>query len=160
MWLTFLLLHALWLNMPHPIHLSVAEIYQNKDTRKLELSITLFMDDFSKAVNYASYEKQIRQGKIKPEDLMIRYLREKLELKLNGQAVAFELLRTESAMDAVTCYLQLKPQVAEVHKIEVRNQVFLELFDDQRNMVQVRLPGEKGGAMLLNKEKPSASAAF
>ena len=36
----------------------------------------------------------------------------------------------------------------------------LELFNDQRNLVQIRIPGKKEGALSLDKSKTSAVAAL
>jgi hypothetical protein len=141
----------------HPIHLSVTEIYENKKSGRMELSATLFMDDFARAIHYENYEKQIRQGKVKPEDLMLRYLREKLRIQVNGQPAAFRLLRTENNMDAVTCYLGVEPAVKSVQRLYIENRIFLELFDDQRNMVQIDLGENRSGAVQFDHKKTSAA---
>lgn len=158
--LWFLQLAILWA-MPgaleHPIHLSVTEFFQEKGSTNLGMSITLFMDDLGEAINYKAYEKQIRQGKMKPEALMERYLKEKLTVHINGQQVGFSLDRTETNMDAVTCYLRLQPQIRDVQHIRIENRVMLELFDDQRNMIQIQLPGKKSGMISLDKKKISGA---
>ena len=141
----------------HPIHLSVTEIYENEKSGRIELSTTLFMDDFARAIRYESYEKQIQQGKIRPEDLMLRYLKEKLRMQVNGQPATFRLLRTENNMDAVTCYLGVEPGVKSVQKLYIENRIFLELFDDQRNMVQIELGGNPAGAVQFDHKKTVAA---
>jgi len=142
----------------HPIHLSVTEFFQEKGDESVGMSVTLFMDDFAEAINYRAHEKQVQQGKLKPETLMERYLKEKLSIQVNGKAIEFYLERTETNMDAVTCYFRLKPQVSEVNSIKIESHIFLELFDDQRNMVQIQLPGKKTGMIALDRKKVSGSA--
>ncbi|MEY4133717.1 MAG: DUF6702 family protein [Saprospiraceae bacterium] len=143
---------------PHPIHLSMTEFFQEKENTSVGMSVTLFMDDFAKAINYQAYVQQIQQGKLKPETLMERYLKKKLSVQVNGKTVDFYLDRTETNMDAVTCYFRLKPQVSSVNSIQIESLIFLELFDDQRNMVQIQLPGKKTGMIALDGKKRSGTA--
>jgi hypothetical protein len=141
----------------HPIHLSVTEVYENEKSGRIEISTTLFMDDFARAIHYESYEKQIQQGKIRPEDLMLRYIKEKLRIQVNGQPASFRLLRTENNMDAVTCYLGIEPGVKSVQKLYIENRIFLELFDDQRNLVQIALGENQSGAVQFDHKKTAAA---
>lgn len=149
-----------WHSAPeiHPVHLSVMEIYRDEKTRQIGMSVTLFMDDFGEAIHYQSYEKQIQQGKIKAEALMERYLQQKLTVKMDGERAEFRIMRTENSMGAITCYLRLQPERADVRTIAIDNQIFLELFDDQRNMVQIQIPGKKSGMLSLDKKKTSGLA--
>ena len=142
----------------HPIHLSMTEFFQGKEGQPVEMSVTLFMDDFASAIQYKNYEKQIQQGKLKPETLMERYLKEKLTVQVNNKAVDFMLERTETNMDAITCYFRFKPQVSDVRHIRIESKIFLELFDDQRNMVQIQIPGKKNGMISLDRKTTSGSA--
>ena len=143
---------------PHPIHLSMTEFFQGKEGQPVEMSVTLFMDDFAAAIQYKNHEKQIQQGKLKPETLMERYLKEKLTVQVNNKAVDFTLERTETNMDAITCYFRFKPQVSEVRHIRIESRIFLELFDDQRNMVQIQIPGKKNGMLSLDRKTLSGTA--
>ena len=61
-------------------------------------------------------------------------------------------------MDAITCYFRFKPQVSEVRHIRIESRIFLELFDDQRNMVQIQIPGKKNGMISLDRKTISGTA--
>lgn len=154
------LLVAAPLNMEelHPIHLSVTEIYRT-DAGDMEMSITFFMDDFGNAVNYEQYQEKISNGELSVDDLIMEYLQEKTQILLNGKAVKYTLDRKESNFPALTCYLKVTPQLHKLTSLTVENTMMLELFDDQRNMVHVRLP-EREGSMLLDKKKTKATANF
>lgn len=157
-WTHLLLLH--FLPFAHPVHLSMLEITQDKQSRQVEMAVTLFMDDFGQAIKYSQYEKQISQGKIQVETLMQRYLQEKIQLRLNETTTTFRIRRTENNLNAVTCYLDLKPATQELKHLYIDSKVLLELFDDQRNMVQVELNGRAAGAVQLDKKKTSVSLTF
>ncbi len=141
----------------HPVHLTVTELYTEKKSGNVDLSTTLFMDDFAKAIHYSNYEKQIQEGKVKPEALMERYLQAKLRLRINNKEVSFTVRRTENNMDAVTCYLTLKPNIKEVHQLYIENKLLIELFDDQRNMVQVQLEDKPAGVVQFDKKKTTTT---
>ncbi len=135
---------------PHPIHLSMMEVFE--ENQQVVFSVTLFADDFSAAIGYAEHAEAIQNGKTKTNDLIIKYLKSKLKLKVNGKPINYSLSRTESTHETITCILKPNPAQKEVSKIEISNELMLELFDDQRNMVQARIPGKKEGALQLNKK--------
>lgn len=145
---------------PHPIHLTVMEIYGSEKSKNLECSVTFFSDDFARAIQYETYAPQIQSGKLKTEDLILKYLRSKLQLKINGKNGNYSLQRTENTHETITCYLKLNAIAAEAQKIEIASKLMLELFNDQRNLVQIRIPGKKEGALNLDKSKTSAVAAL
>lgn len=145
---------------PHPIHLTVMEIYGAEKSKNLECSVTLFTDDFAKAIQYEANAPLVQSGKLKVEDLMMKYLRSKLQLKVNGKSSSFSLKKTENTPETVTCYLELKVPAAETQKIEISSKLMLELYNDQRNLVQIRIPGKKEGALSLDKSKTEAVAAL
>jgi hypothetical protein len=138
---------------PHPIHLSMMEIYEEK--QQLTISVTLFSDDFSTAIGYAEHAESIQSGKMKVNDLMLKYLKSKLKLKIDGKTVNYAVARAESGAETVTCVLKPKPALHNAQKIEVYNELMLELFNDQRNLVQARIPGKKEGALTLDKKNVS-----
>ncbi|AEE50316.1 DUF6702 family protein [Haliscomenobacter hydrossis] len=155
-----LLLFLLFSVAPHPIHLTVMEIYRAENSKNLECSVTLFSDDFARAIQYETYAPQIQGGKLKVEDLMLKYLRSKLQMKINGKSTAYTLLRTENTPETITCYLKLSLPAAETQKIEIVSKLMLELFNDQRNLVQIRIPGKKEGAISLDKTKTESTATL
>ena len=158
---TLLILIASFFSAPtadHPIHLSVTELYPS-DAGQVEMSITFFMDDFGDAINYDQYREQINSGELSVDDLIMRYLVEKTSLELNGKAVQYELVRKETNFPALTCYLKVSPEITDLKSLSVENTMMLELFDDQRNMVHVKIP-EKEGSLILDKKKTKASARF
>jgi hypothetical protein len=156
----FLFLSLFTLAPPHPIHVSVMEIYSAEKSKNLEFSVTLFADDFARAIQYESHAPQIQSGKLKVEDLMLKYLRSKLQLKINGKNANYGLYRTENTHETVTCYLKINTPAATAQKIAVESTLMLELFSDQRNLVQIRIPGKKEGALSLDKSKTGAVATL
>lgn len=144
----------------HPIHLSVMEVYTEPKSEELGFSITFFMDDFGVAAEYDKYADKINSGKMTVDDLILAYLDKHLKLKVNGKTVRYHIREKESNYPAVTCYMDIKEKVRDIESVEVENTLLLELFDDQKNMVHLRIPGKKEGSMILNRKKKSGLAEW
>lgn len=157
-WMVSAFLLSVSATSDHPIHLSVTEIYPD-DAGMVAVSITFFMDDFGNAIHYDQYRDQLNSGEITVDDLIMTYLQEKTRIEVNGEPVQYRLLRKESNFPALTCYLKVSPDITDIQSLTVENTMMLELFDDQRNMVHVKLP-QKKGSMILDKKKPRASTTF
>ena len=94
------------------------------------------------------------------DDLILSHLQQHLKVKVNGKNVRYKIREKESNFPAVTCYMEIKDKVGEVHSIEIENTLLLEQFNDQKNMVHLRIPGKKEGSMILNRKKKSGLAEW
>ena len=146
--------------VPHPIHLSVTEVYRAEANEDLAFSITFFMDDFGDAARYNEYADKINRGKMTVEDFILQHLQEKLKFKVNGKSMKYSIEETESNFPAVTCYMQFKNPPSEVQTLEVENTLLLDHFNDQKNMVHLRIAGKKEGSMILTKKKKKGMTSF
>lgn len=144
----------------HPIHLSVTEIYTLEKTQELAFSITFFLDDFGSAAGYDKYAEDINSGKMTVDDLIMNHLKQHLIIKVNDQPLAYEMISKETNFPSVTCQMRFKNVPKDLKSLEVKNTLLLDLFDDQKNMVNIRIPGEKEGTMLLNRKKKKSSVSF
>ncbi|MEM6377634.1 MAG: DUF6702 family protein [Bacteroidota bacterium] len=161
LWIMLLSLHS-GLPQPtvlfHPIHLSVTEVSAEDAQSELNFSITFFMDDFGVAAKYPKYADAINTGKMTVDELILQHLQKHLKVKVNGKALKYKIKRKESNFPSVTCYLDLQKLPKELSTLEIENTLLLELFDDQKNMVHIRIPGKKQGSMILDHKKKSGLA--
>lgn len=142
----------------HPVHLSVTEVFAEDAQSDVDFTITFFMDDFGVAAEYSKYADAINSGKMTVDDLILQHLHKHLKVKANGKVLKYQIKSKESNFPSVTCYLELEKLPKELNTLEIENTLLLELFDDQRNMVNIRIPGKKQGSMILNHHKKSAVA--
>lgn len=160
-WTTILSLHV---GLPHtmveehPVHLSVTEIYAEDAQSDLDFTITFFMDDFGVAAEYPKYAEAINAGRMTVDELILKHLQKHLKVKANGKDLKYKIKSKESNFPSVTCYLELQKLPKALNTLEIENTLLLELFDDQKNMVHIRIPGKKQGSMILNHRKKSAVA--
>jgi hypothetical protein len=142
----------------HPVHLSVTEVFAEDAQSEIDFTVTFFMDDFGIAAGYQEKADAINSGKMTVDDLILDYLQKHLTVKANGKILQYSIKEKESNFPSVTCYLAFKKLPKELSTLEIENTLLLELFDDQKNMVNIRIPGKKQGSMILNHQKKSGLA--
>ena len=157
--LTFLQIGLLLL-APHPIHLSVTDIYTLEDSQELALSVTFFMDDFGAAAEYEKHAAAINAGEMTVDDLIQQHLEKHLIIKADGKQLAYEIVSKETNFPSVTCQMRFKQPPVDLNQLEVSNTLLLDSFNDQRNMVNIRIAGKGEGTMLLNRKRKESSVAF
>jgi hypothetical protein len=157
--LTFLKLLILTAAL-HPIHLSVTEIYTEEASHELAFSVTFFMDDFGVAAEYEKYATDINAGKMTVDDLILNHLEEHLVIKADGRALEYEIVSKETNFPSVTCQMRFQKAPKDLSSLEVKNTLLLDMFDDQKNMVNIRIPGRREGTMILNRKKKQSKVSF
>jgi hypothetical protein len=123
----------------HPFHVSVCDMYYNPDKNRLEIIHKIFWDDL---------EDGLSQMSGKPEDvanpsdsvylqkLIANYLDDRFSLEVDGNKADLQFLGAELEEDAFWCYQEVSDLKA-FQKIRVRNQILMEVFDDQMNLIHV-----------------------
>lgn len=115
----------------------------------------IFIDDLELALENRGIEKlYLCTGKEKPESEshVFQYLSENLLINVNNSDVKPDWVGKETSEDltAVWCYLEIK-NVAEWKTLEVQNMLLNDIFDDQKNIVQIIGPNKKPGYFLFQK---------
>jgi len=131
--------------MLHPLHISVVTIDENPSNNKFEITIKLFKDDFEKNA-FQNYNIKLNIGT--PEEIkncdeyISRYINDKIEILIDNNKSIFMFNRKEIKDDAVWFYLEIKePKV--MNKIIVKNKLFLDIFEDQKNLLIVTFEGKQ-----------------
>ncbi len=129
----------------HDFHSSVTQIDFNVKTSSLEITVRLFTDDLMVSLEESGFPKmEIGTANEPPEanEHLADYLKDHLGFTVNGKTVSFKYLGKEAQEDATWCYLEIK-DVATINKLEVTNTLMLSSFDDQTNMVNLKINGRK-----------------
>ncbi len=129
----------------HEFHLSLMEIDHNTEKKTLQIAVKLFTDDLTVALEKPGGVKLhigTPNEPPKANELIANYLKQHVLLKVNGKDVVFNYLGKEAETDATWCYLEVQ-NVAKVQTLEVQNTLLLESFDDQTNMVNLKINGRK-----------------
>ena len=136
----------------HPFYVSIIEIDHNPETRALEITMKIFTDDLENTL--AKYtDDKLRIGEpdehAKTDEYIEAYIAKKFTVKVNGERVKATFIGKEIEEDATWCYVEVT-NVSMINLIEVSDWMLLESFEDQSNMVHLRINGEKRTIVLRN----------
>lgn len=147
--LFFLLILPL-LGFVHPFYFSLTQIDHNPETQSLEITLKLFTTDIEQALEasgtgrlFLGEEKEVAEA----DRYIETYVRDHLELKVDGQLLEYKFLGKEVELDVVWCYVEVL-SVPELKQLEIKNTLLLEMFDEQQNVVQIKVGNQKKSALL------------
>jgi hypothetical protein len=82
----------------------------------------------------------------------LSYFRQHFQVSLDGRKADYAFLGKEISKDfsGYWCYFEIG-KVAPPATLTVKNDLLLELFDDQQNIVFVTIPRQKDGYLVLQK---------
>ncbi len=137
--------------MSHDIHLSVTEITKEED--KIEVVIKIFYDDLQAAMGLVPGE-ELPDAYSGAEELIQEYISKNFVLTLNDQVLNLELSESVALLPAIwsTFTIGNFNWSDDMNSLEIKNQLMLNLFDDQKNIVKVNL-GEKQKDITFTKSK-------
>ncbi len=148
----------------HEFHLSKCQIDYSDSDQALQISLHLFIDDLEDALREQGADKLFICSDKEHEEAemhLFQYIQQRLTLKVDNQAVTYEFIGKEPSEDlqAVWCYLEIS-SVAPPKRLDISNDLLMEIFDDQKNIVVVSGPGKKDGYFLFVKGKHEDGVDF
>ena len=135
----FLVLPSYLMTLLHPLHVSVTEIEMDAKEKRLEIMMRVFMDDLETTFRekYQTPDLDVLNPKGKTVDQMMEeYLKTHFKIALDNKAQVMKYLGHEQEGDAFIFYIE----VANVKKwktIQIQNDIIMEMYDDQSNIVHV-----------------------
>ncbi|WKN43615.1 DUF6702 family protein [Tunicatimonas pelagia] len=130
----------------HPFHISVTSIYHATEENSLQITVKIFADDLEEALNRDNSEATAYIDVLNPpnpaqlDSIVHNYLDQHLVFTINEQLVQPQFLGFEREDLTMWCYLEVA-SVKSLEKVEVRNTLLLNTFEDQANIVHVRANG-------------------
>ncbi len=137
----------------HKFYVSVTEIEYVKEKKSVQIISRVFVDDLEKAFR-ERYDVQITLAATKESrevQLYIeRYLKDKIEIKINGKPANFKFIGKEYDNDIVFCYLEITG-VETIKSFEITNQVLFDTYDEQQNIVKLKINGQNKSIILISQ---------
>ena len=148
----------------HDLHLSKSEINYNTASRSIEITLHLFIDDLEIALAEEGYTDLLictKKESEHAEDYMAAYINEKMTINIDGRSYTASFLGKESSDDlqGVWCYLEIT-EIPKPEKVEVAIDFFNELYNDQKNVLNIKLDELSQEYYLLNKKKTTAELSL
>ncbi|MCM4160035.1 hypothetical protein DHB64_09050 [Antarcticibacterium sp. W02-3] len=135
----------------HKFYVSVTEIEHNQKNESLQIISRVFIDDFENVLNLR-YSQGLtldpRDESPGAEDYIRKYLNQKLQLTVNGKTVDIEYLGKEYENDMLVFYIEA-PGIKDVKNVLVRNTVLMDMFEEQKNLVHVKVKGKTKSMVLV-----------
>ena len=154
-YLPILLMPLLISAVAHKFYVSVTNIEYADENKALQITTRIFIDDLEKALNdrYSIRAAMTTDDEISDLDTYVgKYLKRKLSIRINGQVTTVSYLGKEYKDDLVICYLEIEGiDLAMLNTLEVTNDILTELFEEQQNVVHLRI-GEKKKSFILVRE--------
>jgi len=148
----------------HEFHMSKCQIEFNQQEKAVQISMHIFIDDLEDALRnqgsgklFIGTEKETDQA----DEYFFQYLKSHFQLNVNNQNAEYEYIGKETSEDlqAIWCYLEII-NIEKVTSIVVENNILMELFDDQKNIIHIMMPNKQQGYFILEKGKSSDKANF
>ncbi len=145
----------------HPFHVSVCEVEHDAETKAIQISERVFLDDLEETLNKVY---NVRLDVMNPEDTQLRdslvqhYILSHLIITVDGKQKKRKYLGHEIEEDALWCYIEYYG-VKKIKELSITNTVFFEMYDDQNTLVHIKYNGVTQSKR-LTPQKPTEVFTF
>lgn len=145
----------------HPIHVSVTEIEFDEKDKALEIMMRVFIDDLELTLRNSRNEPEL--DILNPEgaavdQMMKDYLRTHFKISLDNKLQKTNYLGHEREGEAFIFYIEV-PDVGQWESITIQNDIIMNTYDDQSNIVHV-FKGDKVKSLRLTRNTPVDQLTF
>lgn len=137
----------------HKFYMSIYQINFVPQKKMIQITSRIFVDDLNDALEKQFHKKYfIGTDKETPEDViaMKNYLAKKFLLKINGTIKPMLFLSKEIDANVLVCYFRIS-EISKINKLEIENSALTELNDEQQNIIQANISGEKQSLLLTSE---------
>ena len=138
----------------HAIYISVTNIVIKNNNNIAEVSMKVFSNDLEDAIqNYSGKREKVveRVDFTGLSNVIEEYVNQRTEILLDKKRVLLNVRSCENIGETTWIYLQ--GEIGSLHEsIEVKNQVLFEIFDTQKNIVEINHLDNKYYHSLTKKE--------
>ncbi len=150
-------LFVFWINLIHPLYITVTEINHNIKTKELEITCRIYIEDLEQALkNKVNIAKPADR---KTADNMIgNYLLTHLSISVSGKPANMKFLNYGVEDGVAICFIEAKG-INAFKKLSIRNTLLYKEHDTETNIVHINCLGERKSFKLEYPES-SVSAEF
>lgn len=139
--ITILLILPLFAFTMHKYYVSLCEIEYKETQQSLQITLGVTIEDLEFTLNKNSGKQLNLASKIEVENIGAyykKYLNEHLIIAVNGKNMAYKYLGKEYDGDIVRFYIEIT-DIKELKSIEVTNNILIENFADQKNIIKLKV---------------------
>lgn len=145
----------------HKYYVSLCEIEFIKEKQSIQITLGVFIEDLEFTLNKNSGKQlnlgsKIEVGNI--DDYNKKYLNEHLQISVNGKNQPYKFIGKEYDGDIVRFYLEIN-NIKVLKSIEVTNNILIQEFDNQKNIVKIKVK-DFNKTFYLNKSNNKSLLKF
>ena len=153
--LIVLILPLMAFGVAHKFYVGVTNVDYYAKEDALQITSRLFIDDTEQALEERYGIKTLLAT---PDEVpeangyIEKYYRAKFLVKINGAQVPYKFLGKKFDNDIMVCYLEI-PRVGleQVTNIEVQNELLMDIFEEQKNIVHFKIKDHKKSFVLIRE---------
>ena len=139
----------------HKFYVSVTHINYSEKEETLQVTTRVFIDDLEAVLleRYGAKTDLATQREAADADAYIgKYLQRKMVFTVDGSVIPLTFLGKEYETDIAICYIEVPVGPLEgIDRIEIQNEVLMDLFEEQQNVVHFRIDGKRRSYVLLRE---------
>lgn len=143
-------------NNDHDIHLSMCELRFNEESSSFEIAIKIFIDDLELAIQRSGTKHfKLDSGDTAlTNEHIASYVDKNFIIEIDGRKLQGDFLGKETTEDllAVWCYIEFKAP-KESRKCVMSNKILFDLYDDQRNIMDIKMSKSHKDYTILERAK-------
>ncbi|MFT4667524.1 MAG: hypothetical protein ACI8YQ_002405 [Polaribacter sp.] len=148
----------------HEIHISKCQVEYSEEDKAIQVTMHIYLDDLEEILRKKGADKLFICTELETEgaeEYLIAYLRKQFQMEVNDKVVEFNFIGKEPSGDllAAWCYLEF-PNITELKNLTIENEVLMDLYDDQKNIVSIMAPGNQQGYFLFEKGSAIETMSF
>lgn len=166
-WATLLLLmlgNSASMERVHDFHISKIQVNYAFDEQEWQISVHVFIDDLEEALRQqGSPDLSLgsEQEADSADDYILKYLQRHFTFTHAEQLLAYEWIGKEMSEDLSAFWIYLYvPDAVAVEDLTVKNQLLLDIYSDQQNMLQLIDPQEQQHYVLFHQDRTSIKLQF
>lgn len=145
----------------HKFYVSITKIEYAKKENSLQIITKIFIDDIENALK-KRYDPSIsldtKKETKETDELLKKYILQKIQLKVNGFPVQLDYLGQEYDTDMVVVYIEVK-HVKDLKNIQIENKVLMDMFPEQQNIIHLKTLDHRR-SLILDKDQPNGELNF
>ena len=141
-------------NHVHAFHTSIAEMRYNAKEKAFEISLRVFTDDLEKTLSLNNQNKKfVIENTDKNDPFIEQYVRKHFVIITpKNQKLNYQYVGKEKEGDATWIYLEM-PVNESIKGSKIQNEMLMDSFDDQTNIVNIFVNNGKKSYLLTVKNR-------
>ena len=142
----------------HPFHVSICDVTYDSNDKHLKISVRLFADDLEIGLSSYTNTPNLNLSELDSTKLNIllkKYLLENLHFTINKKQLPIHYLGSQKEDNGIWCFLEYE-NLSPFNEISVFNNLLIDFFDDQENLVHFR-KNKTVKSLRLNQENIAGS---